>query len=94
MALPTRNAVANILIEGIHSCGGKNSCIALIDAGQHALRKKSANIHESAKVWNLFAVAILSISMDNIARALCKDKTPPHRSMVNPRTSLPTASAT
>ena len=50
MALPIRAAVANILMEGTHSVGGKNSCIALIDAGQHALNIKSTNIHDDAKV--------------------------------------------
>jgi hypothetical protein len=93
-ALPMRNAVASILIEGIHSGGGKNSCIALIDAGQHALRKKSVKIHENAKVWNFLAVAIRSISTDNTARAHCRDTAPPKRSIRNPRTSLPTARAT
>lgn len=48
-ALPIRAAVANIPIDGIHSEGGKNSCIALIEAGQHALKIKSTNIHEDAK---------------------------------------------
>ena len=49
-ALPIRAAVASILMEGTHSLGGKKSCMALIDAGQHALKMKSTNIHEDAKV--------------------------------------------
>jgi hypothetical protein len=80
-------------MEGIHSGGGKNSCIALIDAGQHALKIKSTNIHDDAKVWNFVAVAIRTMSIDNTARATCKDTTPPQRSIINPKISLPTAIA-